>query len=115
MSTKRKKKRRPRQCRRKNFKEFAERNANLTNNCENRFFWTFKEYKLQRGCKICGYNTCSTALEFHHLDKKIKCFTLSNRVRRTYQEIKEEIDKCIIVCSNHHHELEEGLINLGLE
>ena len=66
-----------------------------------------KDYKLGVKCTRCGYNTCSSALHFHHVDpsKKTK---LSNRksYRREWSldRIKQEIAKCIVLCANCHAE-----------
>lgn len=63
------------------------------------------EYKKNK-CSICGYNKCSEALEFHHLNPKEKDFNLSDRdLILDWQIIKQELDKCILVCANCHREL----------
>ena len=61
------------------------------------------EYKGNK-CEKCGYNKNIAALEFHHLDPNTKKFTLSD-THHTWEETKEELDKCILVCSNCHREL----------
>ena len=69
-----------------------------------------QDYKLQRGCALCGYKKCAGALEFHHKgnDKK---FDISSAIRNARSEvnIKKEIEKCIVVCANCHRELHEEL------
>ena len=46
------------------------------------------------------------ALDFHHLNPKEKDFNLSNRnLNMDWDVIKEELDKCILVCSNCHREI----------
>lgn len=64
----------------------------------------YLEYKGQK-CEKCGYNNCSKALSFHHL--KNKKFDISDhRIRYIYEldnYIKNELDKCIIVCENCHN------------
>lgn len=61
-------------------------------------------------CLLCGYDRCNAALEFHHLDKTAKGFGLSKGGRiRSWESIMKELDKCILVCSNCHRELETGL------
>jgi hypothetical protein len=68
------------------------------------------EYKGGK-CVFCGYAKCSKALDFHHLgDKK---FGLSERgLTRSWEIIKAELDKCILVCANCHRELHAGLLQL---
>ena len=61
------------------------------------------EYKGNK-CEKCGYNKNIAALEFHHLDPNTKKFTLSD-THHNWEETKEELDKCILVCSNCHREL----------
>jgi DNA replicative helicase MCM subunit Mcm2 (Cdc46/Mcm family) len=63
------------------------------------------EYKGGK-CIFCGYNKCNDALDFHHLDSNKKEFGLSVRgLTRSWEKIKEELDKCILVCANCHREL----------
>lgn len=70
------------------------------------------EYK--GGKCYCGYNKCVDALEFHHLDPSKKEFTLSG-MTRSWKRIKKELDKCILVCSNCHKEIEYGLKEIEYE
>ena len=67
-----------------------------------------KDYKLLKGCSICGYNNCAAALEFHHV-KGDKNFVIGNSMSRTIDSMNIEIDKCIVVCANCHRELHEKL------
>lgn len=57
-------------------------------------------------CQLCGYSKCLDALEFHHLDKKIKEESPSYVILRwAWERAKEELEKCILVCSNCHREI----------
>jgi len=67
------------------------------------------EYKGGK-CVICGYKKCYSALEFHHNDPNEKDFTISKYPNRSFDRIKKELDKCVLVCSNCHREIHEGLI-----
>ena len=61
-------------------------------------------------CEKCGYNKYNGALEFHHLDPSKKDFTIGHSKLSTFNEkIKEELDKCILVCANCHREIHGGL------
>ena len=60
-----------------------------------------RDYKLSKGCEICGYNKCEDALEFHHNGDKE--FNISDS--KSLKRVKEEIKKCILLCSNCHREL----------
>jgi 5-methylcytosine-specific restriction endonuclease McrA len=55
-------------------------------------------------CSMCGYDKRVDALEFHHLYNKE--FGLSKSgITRSWERAKDELDKCIIVCSNCHKEV----------
>lgn len=62
-------------------------------------------------CIFCGYYKCKRALEFHHLNPAKKNFAISD-VIRSWDKVKAEIDKCVLVCANCHRELESGLRTL---
>jgi hypothetical protein len=56
-------------------------------------------------CTICGYDKCMNSLDFHHLDPEQKEFSISNHKNKSLENIKDELDKCILVCRNCHGEL----------
>lgn len=60
-------------------------------------------------CEKCGYNKCNSALEFHHLDPNEKDFGIGSYTVLAWDKIKEELDKCILVCANCHREIHEEL------
>ncbi len=72
------------------------------------------DYKLETGCEVCGYRRCSSALDFHHRDPGDKEFTVGEALARNMASVTvmAEIEKCILLCSNCHRELHEGLIDL---
>ena len=54
-------------------------------------------------CCICGYNKCLASLDFHHVkDKDPKWETMRGW---SFDNIKSELDKCILVCRNCHGEI----------
>ncbi|MEK9158419.1 MAG: hypothetical protein AAB673_00245 [Patescibacteria group bacterium] len=60
-------------------------------------------------CHLCGYNKCSQALEFHHLDPKIKDFGISaSGSTRAWKLTQHELDKCVMLCANCHREIHAG-------
>ena len=68
------------------------------------------EYKGSK-CEICGYDKCIAALEFHHKDPTKKDFGISAKgYTRSWETVKTELDKCILVCANCHRELHFNLI-----
>ena len=54
-------------------------------------------------CIRCGYDKCIGSLTFHHRDKKTKMARPAYIIMRwKWGRIKEELDKCDLVCSNCH-------------
>ena len=68
------------------------------------------EYKGGK-CEICGYNKCIEALEFHHINPKEKDFNISGGTK-SFNSLKSELDKCILVCANCHREIHSGITKL---
>ena len=64
-----------------------------------------KNYKLSKGCSICGYNECADALVFHHNGNKEVEVSHTHTLKRA----KEEIKKCIVLCMNCHATLHSKL------
>ena len=65
-------------------------------------------------CCVCGYSRCMRALQFHHLDRKKKEFGIgaNNTHHLSWEKVKREVDKCVLVCAVCHAEIEEGMIDL---
>jgi len=79
--------------------------SNMTIQRQREFKQKCIEYKGGKCCK-CGYIKCNNALDFHHLDpskKEIRISSLS--LKKFDSDVKEELDKCILVCANCHREL----------
>ena len=65
-------------------------------------------------CKTCGYDKCINALEFHHRDKLLKKERPSYIIMRwKWDRVKEELDKCDLLCSNCHKEIEYKEIDIS--
>jgi hypothetical protein len=61
-------------------------------------------------CQLCGYNKYIGALDFHHIDPNQKDFTIAHVRQYKFDDvIKNELDKCLLVCSNCHREIHGGL------
>jgi hypothetical protein len=69
------------------------------------------KYKEEKGCRICGFNV-AIALDLHHLDPSIKDDSISKMFAKhaSLEDIFAEIDKCVVLCSNHHRMVHAGLI-----
>ena len=64
-------------------------------------------------CELCGYNKCARALHFHHGDPKNKIFSLSEACYQfAFDRLLAEINKCVLLCSNCHSEIEDGMTEL---
>lgn len=72
---------------------------------------------LGNKCSECGYNKCGRALDFHHLNPEEKEVSIGGLTfLPKLEQMKNELDKCIILCSNchnekHNDEYEKSIIN----
>jgi 5-methylcytosine-specific restriction endonuclease McrA len=57
---------------------------------------------MGRECTKCNYKKYFGALEFHHLDPTKKDLTIGKMRLRNFDKIKQELDKCVLVCSRCH-------------
>ncbi len=73
------------------------------------------EYKGGK-CQTCGYDRCPGALELHHLNAKEKSFGIGDKgYTRSWEKVKAELDKCILLCANCHREVSAGILQLPHE
>lgn len=59
-------------------------------------------------CILCGYNRCEEALDLHHLNPEVKAFSISEALEKkkyTWQDIHNELNKCVMLCKNCHMEV----------
>lgn len=63
-------------------------------------------------CKICGYDKCSDALCFHHIDPNNKEFGICGSTL-SWDTIKKELNKCVLLCVRCHAEVHAKLISLA--
>lgn len=61
-------------------------------------------------CQICGYDKCTTALEFHHINPDEKENSPTQWVYHDLNKVLDEIKGCVLVCSNCHREIHAGLV-----
>lgn len=65
-------------------------------------------------CQICSYSRLADALEFHHIEPEHKDFGISQKGHtRSWEKIKKELDKCILVCAICHRECHAGLHDIS--
>lgn len=65
-------------------------------------------------CALCGYNKCNSALEFHHINPSEKNYQLSSGSTRSLNRDFVEARKCILLCSNCHREVHNGLYDSSM-
>lgn len=53
-------------------------------------------------CAVCGGIFPPCVYDFHHIDPTLKDFQPSAALDRNWVRATEELDKCILVCSNCH-------------
>lgn len=67
-------------------------------------------------CVICGYDRCTAALQFHHIDPRTKSFGVAQRgFARSLSRARDEVAKCVLLCSNCHAEVEAGFAEVPME
>lgn len=66
------------------------------------------DYKSHLKCSVCGENHPAT-LEFHHKDPATKILEIGTMVssvpKFSKEKILDEINKCLVICSNCHKKL----------
>ncbi len=60
--------------------------------------------KLDRGCMDCGYEKHPAALQFDHVDPAKKSFKIAASLMKNWDDILNEISKCVVRCANCHAE-----------
>jgi hypothetical protein len=80
-------------------------------NCKTKFWVTENRRKMKLkaldykggACERCGYNKCPGVLQFHHEDNNKK-FGIGDGGTKSWERIRLEIDKCVLLCANCHAE-----------
>lgn len=78
-------------------------------------YYSDKRYRIKKelveykggSCELCGYNKSLRALQFHHTNPKEKDFNFGG-ITTVNESVKNELDKCILVCANCHSELHDN-------
>ena len=53
-------------------------------------------------CVKCGWQGNQAALQFHHTNPNEKNFTLGNVGNKSWDALKMELKKCVLLCANCH-------------
>jgi hypothetical protein len=61
-------------------------------------------YKMEMGCKVCGWREHPVCLDFAHRDRATKELNLSETRKKGWSlvRVKREAAKCDVLCANHH-------------
>lgn len=66
--------------------------------------WFYKYKSSLGGCARCGYNKCLAALDFHHVNPKLKLKSPASVKNCSETTGLQELAKCELVCANCHRE-----------
>lgn len=103
------------QKKRKETRTYADRAEYLKKASLNRRAQLRQRAREYRGgkCILCAYDRCQRALVFHHVHPEDKEFGIAYKgLNRTWEKIKKEIDKCVLLCSNCHMEVHDGISHI---
>lgn len=53
-------------------------------------------------CQKCGWTGDQAAFQFHHKDPNEKDFIIGSAANKSWDSIKSEIGKCLLLCANCH-------------
>lgn len=85
----------------------------ICRNCSKNYQTYYKKTKaieyLGGKCEICGYDKNISALDFHHRNPEEKEISVSSLYQYSWERMKEELDKCQLLCANCHRELHYSL------
>ena len=81
-------------------------------NCKNKYYVTENRRKVKRKlvehfggkCVLCGYDKSYSALQFHHVNKDKSFGIAASGLTRSYKDLLNEAEKCILICANCHAE-----------
>jgi transposase len=64
-------------------------------------------------CSICGYQSTMRALHFHHIEPADKRLELNAKgISLSIETLRAEAQKCVLLCSNCHAEVEDGTASI---
>lgn len=90
----------------KDFKNYEYRNRTRCGTCNTkirRFRAKAAAIKYLGGkCVKCGWSGNQAAMQFHHIDPGGKDFVIGNAANKSWDAIKIEMKKCVLLCANCH-------------
>jgi predicted HNH restriction endonuclease len=70
------------------------------------------EYK-GGACVLCGYSGNFGAFDLHHTGDSPKAFGIAaGGFSRSWESLKREADKCVLLCANCHREVHGGVAHI---
>lgn len=88
------------------FKDYQGRNRNRCGSCNTkirRFRSKSAAIKYLGGkCVKCGWRGNQAAFQFHHQDPDKKDFVIGNVANKSWDAIRKELGKCVLLCANCH-------------
>jgi 5-methylcytosine-specific restriction endonuclease McrA len=88
------------------FKEYDRKHGFRCGSCNTkirRFRAKAAAIKLLGGkCKKCGWHGNQAAMQFHHINPDEKDFIIGNVGNKSWDSIKKEMQKCVLLCANCH-------------
>lgn len=90
----------------KKFNDYQERNRNRCGSCNTkirRFRAKAAAIKYMGGkCAKCGWQGDQAVFQFHHVRSNKKDFAIGNVANKSWDIIKKELKKCVLLCANCH-------------
>ena len=88
------------------FKDYQDRGRTRCGSCNTKI----RRYRAKAAaikylggkCENCGWQGNQAALQFHHTDPEKKDFTIGNVANKKWEFIKNELEKCMLLCANCH-------------
>lgn len=80
-------------------KEWLDKKRQSSNERSRKVKEFISNYKIEKGCTDCGYNSHHSALDFDHIIG-VKSINVSNA--KSISQALKEIEKCEVVCANCH-------------
>lgn len=72
----------------------------------------FARAMLGDSCSSCGFDQYPCSLDIHHLDPEQKDLAFASMRGWTLERISNEMKKCILLCSNCHRAVHNGLLKI---
>lgn len=64
-------------------------------------------------CQVCSYKRYQGALDLHHVNSAEKEFSIADKgYTRSWEKVRAELDKCVLVCATCHREIHAGITQL---